>query len=133
MNLLNMGSLQQPLMRTPLGVGSMRKCRTSSFRGSAPGFICTFGGALSTLSARPYAPGKLLLSRMRNVPGCLSFSKFIAIKFKKIKVLIYFFAFIYFCIFMYKFFFLLELFSIRFKISKKEKNVMNKCVLAFFS
>jgi len=41
------------------------------------------GGGLSTLSARPYAPGKLLLSRMRNVPGGLSFNRLIAIHSKK--------------------------------------------------
>ena len=75
----NIGSFMQPFILTPFVVGSIRKCLTSSWVGSEPGFICTLAGGLSTLSASPYAPGKLLLSRIRNVPGALSLSRAIAI------------------------------------------------------
>ena len=73
-----MGSLQQPFILTPFVVGSIKKCLTNSLLGSVPLLICTFGGGLSTFKARPYAPGKLLLSRIKNVPVGLSFNMAIA-------------------------------------------------------
>lgn len=42
-------------------------------------FICTLGGSCATLTARPNAPGKLLLSRTTNEPGAESFSWAIAV------------------------------------------------------
>uniref|UniRef100_A0A6B0UVV8 Uncharacterized protein n=1 Tax=Ixodes ricinus TaxID=34613 RepID=A0A6B0UVV8_IXORI len=71
------GSLAQPLSRTPLAVGSIRKCRTSSFDRS-PVRFWTLGGGLATLRASPKAPGKELLSRTMKVPGGLLFSTLIA-------------------------------------------------------
>ncbi len=48
-----------------------------------PGFGWIPGGNVSTLTARPYEPGKPWLSRMRNVPGGFVLSKLTAIKKKK--------------------------------------------------
>ena len=41
---------------------------------------CTLGGSCATLTARPKAPGKLLLSRTMKVPGIESFNWFITAK-----------------------------------------------------
>lgn len=63
------GSLLQPLMRTPLDVGSMRKWRTSSLDGSEGFFPATCGGGVATFNAKPKAPGNEFESRTINVPG----------------------------------------------------------------
>lgn len=77
LHLPNTGSFAHPLSLTPLEVGSIRKCRTSSLAGSLD-LADTFGGGVDTFKARPKAPGNELESRTTNVPGALSLSIVIA-------------------------------------------------------
>lgn len=58
-------------------MGSIKKCRTSSFDGS-PDLVVAPAGGVATFKARPKAPGKELESRTTNVPGGLSLSIAIA-------------------------------------------------------
>lgn len=81
--LLKTGSFAHPLSLTPLDVGSIKKCLTSSDDGSEDWFFPGVdGGGVATLSARPKAPGNEFESRTTNVPGSLSRNMAIAGKWK---------------------------------------------------